>query len=442
MAEWNVPAKFVKSAVLSVTGPAVKYQRNIWKNGYYRFKDGKHGELYFFELSYFYRGKKVTQKLRRMFLDFEKLPNLMTVKIDTEDGKDPNCERANKPQGVMGSTIIKTNYQRATFNGIPLKIRVRGNTSALGSPKKPYKIRLNKKIDILELGEDYADREWYLLNGGWDLKTYFGLHLSRILGMEWEPRMRFVNLMLNGDWKGVYILCEAITPSLKRVNISKKGYIIESDAYFWNSKGNYFKSSLFHKNVGFTFKYPKITSKFDPKVLAVQKQIYELEYNIKRNSDKMYEFIDIDTFSSWLLAHEIMGSLDAGGSNKYFYKYNADKKNKLKMGPTWDFDSLFMMGDSEHSTFYSANFTYFPYLLKNKTFREAYKKKYFGIAPSIEEKMRVILEEARNISGLEESRQLDAKIWRNYKSMDTEIEELMGHLHERIKWLNEENAKL
>ena len=117
-------------------------------------------------------------------------------------------------------------------------------------------------------------------------------------------------------------------------------------------------------------------------------------------------------------------------------------ENKLKMGPLWDFDSIFKMKDNEHSAFWNPKVTYFPFLMKNNAFKNRYKQKYLEVAPSIEEKMKSVMEKLKTIPGLEESKKLDAKIWSGYVSLDSEINELMGHLHERIKWLNEEIGKL
>lgn len=419
-----------------------KYTENVKGTGKYAFTKGTHGEMYTFNLEYTNnKKKKIHQEVKRLFLDFEKLPNLMTLYINTQDGKDPTCEEAPKTKGMKGSTIINNDYKKAVMNdNISVRIKVRGNTSGL-QRKKPYKLLFKEKIDLLELGEEYADREWYLISQA-HLKTYFGLQMGKIVGMEWEPRMRFVNLMLNGDWKGLYILCEAINRHPKRIPLKKKGFLIESDAYFWNKKGIFFESPLIDNTLKFTFKYPKITSKFDPRALAIQKQIKKLDNAIKTKSPELSNLIDFNTFIAWEIAHEIMGTWDSCGGNKYFYKYNMNPENKLKMGPLWDFDSIFKMKDNEHSAFWNPKVTYFPLLMKNNAFKNRYKQKYLEIAPSIEEKMKSVMEKLKTISGLEESKKLDAKVWGGYVSLDSEINELMGHLHERIKWLNEEIGKL
>ena len=419
-----------------------KYTENVKGTGKYSFTEGTHGKMYTFNLEYTNNKKETThQEKRRIFLDFKKLPNLMTLYINTQDGKDPTCEEAPKTKGLKGSTIINNDYKKAVMNdNISVRIRVRGNTTGL-QKKKPYKLFFQEKIDLLDLGEEYADREWYLISQA-HLKTYFGLQMGKIVGMEWEPRMRFVNLMLNGDWKGLYVLCESINRHPKRLPLKKKGFLIESDAYFWNKKGVFFGSPLFDDTIKFTFKYPKITSKFDPRALAIQKQSKIIDDAVKTRSSELANLIDFDTFAAWGIAHDIMGTGDGSGSNRYFYKYNMNPENKLKMGPLWDFDSIFRIGDNKHAAPYYSKASYYPYLMKNSSFKKYYKKKYLKVAPSIEEKMKSVMEKLKTIPGLEESKKLDAKVWGGYVSLDSEINELMGHFHERIKWLNEEIGKL
>ncbi len=437
--QWKIPAK---QAVLSITGPSIEYEETVESIGQYRFTKGKHSEVYAFELTYIdHKGKQIKKQLERIFLDFNQLPNLTTIVIETLDHKDLEYKYIHKPQIYIGETITK-NYKRATFNNIPIKIRVRGNTSTL-LPKKSYKIHFKKRMDLMNLGDEYADRDWYLLAGGDNLKTYFALQVAAVLKIGWEPRMRFVNLILNGNWMGVYMLSESIKAHPKRCRISKTGYLIEHDPYFWSMKGLYFKSTLLDKNLGFTFKYPEITSPYDPQFLAVKDQIKSFEKLLKQNSPEMYNFIDIDTFALWGLAHEIMGTWDSAGSNIYFYKYSVNKKHKLKMGPLWDFDTLFQMKDHEHSRIYSEKMSYFTFLLRNPMFRNVYKQKYLSISKSLEEKMRIRLDTVQNIPGLEKSRELDSKIWKNkYIPIRSEIENLMLHLHRRIIFLDDEISRL
>ena len=442
---WKLPAE---KALLYINDKKTTYTEPVEGQGRYVFTNGEHGSVYTIRLEYRTKSSEVkARQVRRMFLDFDKMPDLTTVYLETEDGQMPYYERAFKPVDAWGQTIVKNEYKKGTFNNIPVKIRVRGNTSAL-APKKPYKLHFEKKTDLLGLGKEYADKEWYLLASGGNLKTYFGLKLGQFVGMEWEPRMRFVNLMFNGEYMGLYVLTESIKRHPKRCAIEKTGYWIESDNYWWKPGEVYFKSGIINVAMGFTFKYPKITSKFDERISDVKKQMEMIEQRINKETSKIQDksvtltdLIDMDSWASWLLAQELMGNWDVAGSNIFFYKQDNKQTSKWKMGPLWDFDRIFIVKDNEHTDFYSRNTTYFPLLwFFNKNFKTAYAKKYFSVVGSIEEKMRSALEDVKKIDGLEESRILDSKLWRYpYISIDSEIDNMMKHLHARIEWLNEQN---
>ena len=293
-------------------------------------------------------------------------------------------------------TIINNEYKQATLNkNTPVKIRVRGNASAYG-PKKSYKIAFEEPKDMLGLGEEYADKEWILLGKRDLFKTYFGIELSKAVGMEWEPRMRFVNLILNGDWKGLYILCESIKRHPKRVDVDEDGFLIESDGYYWKEKAPVFRSPLLSEKVGFTFKYPKVTSDSDDRFLEIKKHFQEIDKAVENMSDNLGDLIDFETFAAWALVHEIMGTKDGFGSNMFFYQKSIGQKTKLKMGPAWDFDSVLPKSNFKPASFWYTKGTYLSFLQEHPKFREYYKTKYSEIASSIEQTMREVVEKLKN----------------------------------------------
>ncbi len=159
-------------------------------------------------------------------------PDLPLIQITTEDGALPTYEVVNAPSGLAGATITDAEYVSGNMtvsgSGVAagqyeMKFKVRGNTSAVEKEKKSYKIKLSAKADLLGRGSAYADKTWILLNTGTNLNTYIGDIVSKKVGMEWTPSMTFVNVEINGDWQGLYILTEAVEEGSNRVNISDSG---------------------------------------------------------------------------------------------------------------------------------------------------------------------------------------------------------------------------
>ena len=139
---------------------------------------------------------------------------LPVLSITTDGGEEPACDFVFAPEGQFGISI--TNNQKVpgravlTENGNTLydsgeyqkdstgmTIRIRGNTSAYYSSKKPYKIKLEKKNDMLGRNDScYYDKNWMLIDSGGDeLNTMIGLKVNEIMGLGgWTPAYKFVNL--------------------------------------------------------------------------------------------------------------------------------------------------------------------------------------------------------------------------------------------------------
>lgn len=198
--------------------------------------------------------------------------DLPILYITTVDSVMPTYEVAYPPEGCVGvgitnnkkvparmhivlheETIYDTGDYKKDTSGVTIKICE--NTSAANThEKKPYKLKLEKKKDLLFRCNDktYADKEWVLLKNN-HLYTMVGNVVNRAIGMEWTPAQTPVFVFLNGNFRGLYLLSENIKRNDKcRVNISKNGYLFEYDAYWWN-EDFYIESSYRHN---YTLKYP------------------------------------------------------------------------------------------------------------------------------------------------------------------------------------------
>ncbi len=83
---------------------------------------------------------------------------------------------------------------------LPMQIRGRGHSS-WKSPKKPYKIKLGAKAALMGMPEN---KHWALLKP--TENTVAGLQLGKLTGMVWTPDFRPLEVVLNGDYIGLYFL--------------------------------------------------------------------------------------------------------------------------------------------------------------------------------------------------------------------------------------------
>lgn len=242
-----------------------------------------------------------------------------------------------------GDTLYDTGEYKKDASG--LTIKVRGNSSAANThtDKKPYKIKLQKKKDLLFRGNEtmYADKEWVLLRKS-ICETIVGNMANRGVGMEWTPAQQPVFVFLNDRYWGIYMLTECIKRNPQcRVDISENGFLFEYDAYWWN-EDCYLDSRYRYK---YTLKYPECDEILPEQeaYLVAHLQKVESAYLDPQGLDSA---IDIPSFARWLWVHDMLGSMDAGGANMYFVKKDMTEESKQAMICTWDFDGCFLVSEN------------------------------------------------------------------------------------------------
>ena len=133
------------------------------------------------------------------------------------------------------------------------KLRIRGRGNATWTyPKKPYKLKLDSKANLLGMGED---KDWVLLANYCDktlMRAGIAFKLSKLMNFPWTVKDRFVEVVINGEYLGNYQLVEGIKQASHRVDIPKDGFLFERDGYYLEEP-RYFVTS---RNYGYSFKNP------------------------------------------------------------------------------------------------------------------------------------------------------------------------------------------
>ena len=281
---------------------------------------------------------------------------LPILHIETVDSVMPSYEVIYPPEGCVGlgitnnekvpghlwieeggDTIYDSGVYKEKKSGITIKVR--GNTTASAdSEKKPYKLKLQKKADLLFRGDDskYADKDWVLLRMV-ICETLAGNMVNRALHMPWTPAEKVVALLLNGDFRGMYILTENVKRNQScRVDVSEEGYIYEYDAYWWNE--DYYIPSRFSLN--YTLTYPDSEDIETEQEEYLQAKIIETE-DAYLTKDGIDDVLDIPSYARWLWVHDMLGDWDSAGSNPFLMKYDSSEDSKTAMTCTWDFGGCF-----------------------------------------------------------------------------------------------------
>ena len=458
---WEKPsAKDFIGTQLTISCESTGYRQTIslekWEESY-TFTAGEHGKLYTFQLSIRQKNDDISAGATdsALFLDMEQLPDLPVLNIETHSGKDPACEQATNSVGGWGASVTNNEYEPGrltlrdgeitTYNGV-CSIKVRGNTSAL-LEKKPYRLELQTATNLMDITDtNGAHTQWNLLPKGTSLTEAVGHMVAELCGSQWQPKCQYVNLILNGDWKGLYMLFEAVTVSENRCSLSESGFLIENDAYWWNEEGPSFALSTQPHPLQFTFQYPQDKALTEEVVLRVEKYMNAFTEALCNDKPEYQHYIDMEACAGWVLTHTIMGIYDGGGSNMYWYKTDYVAENptstKLVMGPAWDFDSSFIC--KEEPKVVQSNINYCADLLQQESFRKTYAQQWRKIGPVLTESIGAKIEEIKNQQGvaMEQSRQLDAIRWgTDVISLEAETATILDWFSAKTQWLNEKTSE-
>jgi len=406
----------------------------------YTYMNGEHGKLY--EFSVDVKGEQLPQTQTAMFLNYAQLPELPMITIETVTGEDPTCEMLNAPAGAWGATAVNNEWvsmkiaiQKETKTVLKNigEIKIRGNTSAF-STKKPYKLKLNHEMDLL-CQEQYYHTDWVLISAASNLCTEVSWEIASMCGVLNQPRYMPVNLMMNGDWKGLYLLMESVDVGSQRIPVKSNGFIIENNAYWWDEDGIYFQTQHQDSHMGYTFVYPQVANIEQENAQHIIQYMQSAENAIMIEGESYLNYIEIDSAAAWLLTHDLMGTWDAGGSNMYLYITDM-RSSKLNMGPIWDMDSSY----NRVSKWAWIHEWSFGPLLQKEEFRKTYIQKWNVLSNVLCEQVNNFLDGYMQQYGnsLQESWNLDCERWQSEPiSVEDSVNSTNKWFAERKVWLDQ-----
>ncbi len=240
-------------------------------------------------------------------------------------------------------------------------IEIRGHTSQ-AYPKKSFGFETrdsagnNNNISLLGLPKE---NDWILYAPYVDktlMRNVLAYDIFREMG-HYSVRTRFCNLYLNNKYEGIFVLTEKIKRDKSRVDVSKfssddftGGYIIANDR---SSSKNAFNSMYHHD---YEHQTPYYIIYPDSANLTVQHKKYaknlfhDFEQSVLDNSGDYANYIDIKSFTDYLLLSELSRNHDAYRLSTFYYKNKDSVDPKIYMGPVWDYNLAF--GMANYARFY------------------------------------------------------------------------------------------
>lgn len=259
------------------------------------------------------------------------------------------------------------------YNG-KVGIEIRGSSSRVLFPKKQYAVELRNEAGLdtaVSLLGFPAEEDWVLsapYNDKTLMRDVLAYKLGRAMG-RYAPRTRYCELVLNGNYQGVYFLNEKIKRDKFRVDISTLdpnevsgddltgGYIIKLDKLDGSSGpgfvSEYPPTNLSGKRITFQYEYPKWDEIVPQQKTYIANYIKQFEQALAGDNyadpDQGYaRYIDVDSFVDFFIMNELTKNVDGYRLSSFFYKQKDSQGGKLFAGPIWDFNLGF--GNANYCT--------------------------------------------------------------------------------------------
>ena len=381
-------------------------------------------------------------------------------------------------------------------------IEFRGSTSQAdfiflpGYVKKPYGIEIwtdstgvtAKKMSLVQMPEE---TDW-VLNASYNDRSFMRDFLAQMIAGRLgvlNSKTKFVELIINDEYRGVYILMEKIKQGKNRVPISDLyptenagddvtgGYLLKIDKSSGspsaNFKSNYTSGILGTQKCEFQIEYPKYG------IITQQQFIYIRDYiqtwerklmteDMNDSKASFREMMDMPSFVNYFILNETVRNVDGYRLSSYLYKDKESLGGKIKMGPAWDFNIAF--GNADYLNGWMTNgFVYkameneggqndawqVPFwwnkLVQDASFRKAVATRWKEVRKTFLntnslfasiDSAQVVLKEPL-IRNFQKFPLMGRKIWPNYyvgSTLSDEVNWLKNWIQGRLTWLDAQLA--
>lgn len=336
---------------------------------------------------------------------------------------------------------------------LTMEIKGRGNYSWTEFNKKPYRLKLadkqpllgmvkSKHFNLLAHADDAKDKKGYMRNAA-------GFELSKMLGIAWTPDARPLEVVMNGDYIGLYFLTEHIRVDQDRVNIVEQedeetdaqkitgGWLVEIDNYDEDPHVTIKEGGK--TTMWVTYKSPEVLSSEQETYLTQQIQLLDNLIYGDKNSDELWQHLDMDALARFYIVQEITDNYESFHGSCYLYKDMGDTE-KWKFGPVWDFGSAFNRDKSQYlfqddvwHNHWIPEICKFPAFMQHvKTVWKDFYANSFN---------NIFTFTADQLTLLKTAAAVDAQRWPDYSGnadLNKRIAQINDRLRKNAEWLNEQ----
>ena len=355
---------------------------------------------------------------------------------------------------TQGQPIGRDDYIEGsvTLDGVTHTTEVRGRGNSTWSwAKKPYK--LNLEDDAALVGKRKHD-EWVLLAGYGDrsaLRTAAAFAIAAQTRLAWTPKYRFVDVVLNGQPQGLYMLTEQVEEGKGRVDLPDDGFLLEVNRRYLRDDEPGFRTK---HGTPVAFKDPDEVTKRQRRsvrgaVSRFEKVLYGGMFAHPKRGYAAY--INVSRFIDWYLVEELFSNQDSNFQSSVNFSWVPGKR--LVFGPVWDFDlsagTKWKSTSSPESWYTRTGQHWVSRMLEDPSFSRRVKNRWAELRPAVEQ---VVSQLPAASATLGASAEADWQQWhaggadldwtRRAASRDGEVAFLQDWLTRRTQWLSRNEVRL
>ena len=386
---------------------------------------------------------------------------LPIFKIDVPSGYIPDDPKVTGTIKIINNLSGVNNFNATTFTSTyNLGIERQGYTSAGGDkPNYDFELRTTVGIDTqIALLNLPPESDWILKSCYTDeymMKDPVTFEMSRRMGY-YAPRTKFVEVMVNGDYAGVYILEEKLKRDSNRINIAKLkptdtagaeltgGYIFEI-----NPNGD--PAAWYSNYPG--YQGPTLTNVYEYKVVYPHqnilhpKQLNYIHSFVDSFEDALHgpnyqdpnigwrKYANENDLIDFLIVSEYSTNYDTYGRSMYLYKEKSTDGNKIHCGPPWDADRGYCC-DTGWVHILTHGYWIFPFwwqqLRTDSVFNKKLACRYTSLRNDVLTNAAFLNLIDSNQVLIQDAVQRNVNRWQNYVS---DISILKTHIGNRLAWM-------
>ncbi|MGN0223563.1 MAG: CotH kinase family protein [Muribaculaceae bacterium] len=330
-----------------------------------------------------------------------------------------------------------------------LQIRGRGNWTWVGFDKKPYRLKFDSKQAFMGMKKS---KHFALMAAADDsdgyLRNTVGYYMSDLAGLPWAPAQRPVEVVLNGEYIGLYFLTETIRVDKDRVNIVEQpdeatdpeaitgGWLVEIDNYNTDPHVTVIEHNTDNYEIWFTYKTPEVLSAAQEEYLTNQMTlINDALYREDLNDNTWENYVDVYSLARYYIVQEVLDDYESFHGSCYLYKDQG--QDKWQFGPVWDFGNSFTEGKwrfiYQDRTWHNV---WIAQACRHPHFIEVVKEVWKEIYPTLNVQLQAYVDDfATTVS---QAAMSDAARWPQYGNGDinNDVARVKSRISRAITWLN------